>query len=178
MNVNSRMQSRVIYLIVLVSSLALLRCTSSKIKDEAKEPVKAEVKAESAAAGDHDLPPELRDAGSFDPATTLDAQEVQETDFYKVRKEVDDKRAHLDAEWKAQDQLDNDVRKAKEEADRRDKEQMKKEEEEREKSRLEAVKNFGANSKKRAREERIARDRAAKLPTISKEEVMWNGLED
>lgn len=174
---NSRLQSRLIYVIVLASSLALLRCTSSKIKNEAKEPVKVDATVESTPGNDHDLPPELRDTETFDPATTLDAQQVQESDFYKVRKEVDDKRAHLEAEWKAQDQLDNDVRKAKEEQLRLEKEQMKKDEEEREKSRLEAIKNFGANAKKRARDERIARDRAAKLPTISNEEVMWNGLE-
>ena len=178
MNLNHRVQSRLIYAVVLLSSLALLRCTSSKVKDDAQEPVKVEAKPVASAAGEYELPPELRDTDKFDPATTLDAQQVQESDFYKIKKEVDDKRPHLDADWKAQDQLENDVRKAKDDATRRDKEQLKKEEEDREKARQESIKNFGANSKKRAREERIARDRAAKLPTISKEEVQWNGLED
>lgn len=179
MILNDRVQSRLIYCVILLSSLALLRCTSSKMKDEPQEPVKVETPAEAPkASADNDLPPELREAEKFDPATTLDEKQVQESDFYKVRKDVESKKGTLDQEWKAQDQLDSEVRKAKEDEERRKKEEQKKEEEEREKARQESVKSYNSNSKKRAHQERVARDNAAKLPTISHEEVMWNGLED
>ncbi len=177
MILDERIQSRLIYCIILVSSLALLRCTSSKVKDaEMKEPVKVEA-SEVKASEDSDLPPELRDADKFDPATTLDEKQVQDSDFYQVRKEVEGKKAHVDQEWKAQDQLEDSVRKTKEDEERKKKEDQKKEEESREKARLESVKNFNANAKKRAHDERVARDRVAKMPTITKEEMMWNGLE-
>lgn len=178
MNIDSRIQSRLIYAVVLVSSLALLRCTSAKKEEAPKEPVKAEAQQAPVSEADKDLPPELRNVESFDPATTLDEKQVQETDFYQVRKEVESNRAALDKEWQAQEQLDGSIRKAKQEAELRKKDDERKEKEAIEKARQEAIKNYNANANKRARQERIERDRAAKLPTISKEEVMWNGLED
>lgn len=176
MILNDRIQSRLIYCIILVSSLALLRCTSSKVKEE--EPVKPNPPSEVSKAGEDDLPPELKDVDKFDPATTLDEKQIQDSDFYKVKKDVESKKEALDKEWKSQDQLDGDVKKAKEDEERRKKEEQKAEDEAREQKRQEMIKNYGSQSKKRAHEERIARDRAAKLPTISKEEVNWNGLED
>lgn len=179
MILNRRIQSRIIYCVILLSSLALLRCTSSKVKDsEVKEPVQAAAPAEVAKApADGELPAELRDTEQFDPATTLDEKQVQDSDFYKVRKEVDSTKPHVDQEWKAQDQLEDSVRKAKEEEELRKKEELKKEEESREKARLESIKNHESNAKKRAHDERVAKDRVAKMPTISADELQWSGLE-
>lgn len=171
MVMNERKRSRIIYVSVLMASLMSMRCATKKSSDEVKEPVAA---APSAAA-DENLPPELREAHKFDPAAELDAKG---TDFDEVRKNVQANASAIDAEWKAQEQLEDSVRKSKEDEELRKKEEQKKEEAEREQARLEATKNYKANAARRAREEREAREEVKKMPTISKEEVMWNGLED
>lgn len=164
---------------LVISTLAFYSCTSTKkdAKAVSTEPVAAG-SASTPSASQEDLPPELRDAQSFDPAASLDQKTVQESDFYQIKKSVEENKAALDAAWREQDRLENNVRAAQAEVEKQKALNAKKEEEEREKQRLKDVEEFEKNKAKRAKEEKAADEEIQKLPSISKDEIMWQGIED
>lgn len=176
-----RMNSRIFYGLLFTASMMSLRCTSNKQGTANPEPVQANHAATSepsAPAVDGDLPPELRDVQKFDPAASIDAEAVKNSDFYQVKKNAETNRPSLDADWKAQDELEKSVKKAKEDEEKRKKEDAKKEEQLREQSRVKSAKEYKDASAQRARYIREANEKVKKMPTISKREIMWNGLED
>jgi hypothetical protein len=164
---------------LVISSLVFYSCTSTKKDGKASsdEPVAAGVPS-SQGAGQEDLPSELRDVQTFDPAASLDQKTVLESDFYQIKKSVEENKAALDAAWHEQDRLESNVRAAKAEVEKQKALNAKKEEEEREKKRLKDIEEFEKNKAKRAKEEKAAEEEIKKLPSISKDEVMWEGIED
>jgi hypothetical protein len=162
----------------LVCSLGLISCVTTKTQ-ETTDPVKPAV--EKAAVEDPrllELPEELRDAHKYDPAATLDTATVQESDFFQIRKSVDENKAALDSAWREQEQLENRVKSAKTIEEQRRAAEAKRQEEELERKRQQEVAEFEKNKSKRAKEAQDAEDAMKKLPTISKDEIMWQGLED
>ncbi len=174
MGVNNR--DRLFYACIIFLAAFTMRCTTHSQKEETKTQAEV-VKAEDKAVGDTSLPPELRDAQTFDPAASLDQKSIEESDFYKVKKEAESAKTKVDAEWKAQDEQESALRKAKEEEEKRKKEELKKEDERKEESRKRAVNEYKKYAKERAQKERRAAEMVKKMPTISQEEVNWNGLE-
>ncbi len=164
---------------LIISTLAFYSCTATK-KDGAKassDPVTAGA-SNSQTGSQEDLPAELKDAQSFDPADSLDQKTVQESDFYQIKKSVEENKAALDAAWREQDRLESQVRAAKADVEKQKALTTKQEEEAREKQRLKDVEEFEKNKTKRLKEEKAAEEEIQRLPTISKDEVMWEGLED
>lgn len=171
-------QSRLLYSVIIFASLASMRCTSTKQSEPVKDPVQATDPATAVTGTDQDLPPELRNADNYDPAASIDAESIKSSDFYQVKKSVESNRASLDSEWKAQDEQEEAVRKAKE-AEKAQKEAVEQEEQKAaEEARLQAIKEYKSSAKKRAKYIHEANEKVKKMPTISREEVLWNGLED
>lgn len=171
----SKLKSRAIYSSILLASLIAMGCSTNNQRQDSKDPVAADKAAGADASG---LPPELRNVDGYDPATSIDSESVKNSDFYQVKKAVESNRVNLDNEWKAQDAQEEAVKKAKEDEKQRQLDQQKKEEAERAAQREEANKAYNKNAAKQARYTKEANERVKKLPTISKEEVLWNGLED
>ena len=170
---------RIILLTVGLSfaSYYLVACSSSG-KNQGQgmaEPVGAQTPATSGAG---DLPPELRDASTFDPATTLDAETVKQSDFYQVRQKTEADRAAVDAAWKAQEVRDEALRKAREDEERKKRDEKLREEAINEQTRQESIHNYKKTAAQRLRDRQDAERAVKKMPTITHEDVMWNGLED
>lgn len=164
---------------LLISSFAFYSCTSTK-KDGANgsaDPVSAETKSSENGTYD-ELPDELKDAHTFDPAKTLDQKTVEESDFYQIKKSVEENKANLDAAWREQDRLETSVKASKVEEERQKALKAQREEEEREKQRQKEIEAFEKGKEKRAKEAKEAEEEINKLPTISKDEIMWQGIED
>jgi len=174
-HLNSRQSSRLIYASLLTFSLISLRCTT---KPSTEAPKEAVAPAQQASADTSSLPPELRNVDSFDPAATIDPEVVKNSDFHQVKQTTEANRQAVDSEWKAQDALEESIRKAKEEEKKKQQEQEEKEKRELEEQRKEANRRYKSNAVREARYMKEAEERAKKLPTISKEEMLWNGLED
>jgi hypothetical protein len=175
-----RFETSLVALSLVSVSLAMSGCTSTKTKS-AEDPVAASAEApkteETTGVVDASLPPELQDAHKFDPATTIDQETLKNSDFYQVKREVEVSKSALDAEWKAQDALEQSVIKAKEDEEKRKALEQAKEDEAKEEARLKATKDYEANQQKRMKEEQEAMRKVATMPTISEKDVNWNGLE-
>ncbi len=167
---------------LIASSLTFYSCTSTKKTGAtgANDPVASDASDASAAAkgSGEDLPEELKDALNYDPATSLDTKTVEESDFYQIKKSVEENKANLDAAWREQERMESSVKAAKQESEKQKALKAKQEEEERDKQRLKEIEEFEKNTERRAKEAKAAEDEISKLPTISKDEVMWQGIED
>lgn len=161
---------------LMASALIYTGCTTTKKSPTGSKDVVAG--SADATLSNEDIPVELKDAQSFDPATTLEQSVVQESDFYQIKKSVEENKQTLEAAWKEQERLEASVRAANAEEEKKKAIAAKQEEEERERQRQIAIAEFEKNKEKQAKEEKAALDEVKKLPTISNEEVMWNGLED
>jgi multimeric flavodoxin WrbA len=164
---------------LIASSLTFYSCTSTKKTGAtgANDPVATDASAAAKGSGE-DLPEELKDALNYDPATSLDAKTVEESDFYQIKKSVEENKANLDAAWREQERMESSVKAAKQESEKQKALKAKQEEEERDKQRLKEIEEFEKNTERRAKEAKAAEDEISKLPTISKDEIMWQGIED
>ena len=129
-------------------------------------------------SGKDDLPPELRDANKFDPAATLDADAVKNSDFYEVQQKAEADRAALDAAWKEQDAKDEAMRKAQDDEERKRLDEQRKADAAKEQTRNESRSAYQKSMARRERDRRDAERAVGKMPTISHKDVMWNGLEE
>jgi hypothetical protein len=170
-------RDRFLYSFVIFLAVFTMRCTTTSHQPESTKPTEPVKTETNKVEGDQSLPPELRDAQSFDPASSLDQKAIEESDFYKAKKEAESAKIKVDEEWKAQDELDSNIRKSKEEQEKRKQEELKKEDERKEESRKRAVNEYSKYAKERAQKERKTAEMVKKMPTISEEEVNWNGLE-
>jgi hypothetical protein len=170
-------KSRLIYSAIIAGSLLTMRCASKSQPEKSPEPVAAKV-ATSTDSPDGDLPVELRNAENYDPASSIDKATIETSDFNEVKKEVELNRGNIDKEWKAQNDLEESVKKAKEAEKLKKEEEEKKESKAREEARLKAIKEYNVNKPKEKKYIKEANARVKKMPTITKEEVLWNGLED
>ncbi|MCX6119566.1 MAG: hypothetical protein NT027_18675 [Proteobacteria bacterium] len=174
------LRSHVLLSGVIVVSCLSMRCTSQGKQTPATEPVATEKSTATPGASesvDMSLPPELRDVATFDPAATLDKDLVEESDFYKVKKEAEVTKSKLDVEWKAQDEQEQAIRKQKDDEEKMRQEELKKEEERKEESRKRSIEEYKKYTEDRRRNEKRAAALVKKMPTISKEDIEWNGLE-
>lgn len=166
-----------ILIALMTSSLATVACTTGK-KPLPRNDVVTASGSQVDAASNEEIPAELRDAHAFDPATTLDQATIKESDFYQIKKSIEENQPALDAAWKEQERLESSLKAANAEVEKKKALSAKAEEEERERQRQIAITDFEKNKEKRAKEEQQADEEIKKLPTISKDEVMWQGLED
>lgn len=166
---------------VVATMFALMAgsCTTSNSTNKSSEGV---ISAESARGADQpdlqDVPEELRNAHRFDPALTLDPKVVQESDFYQIKQSIERNRAALEAAWKEQEAVEARVKAALSAEKQRKAELAKKEEEERDLKRRQAAEEFEKTKDIRAKYEVEAEKRVKKMPTISRDDELWNGLED
>lgn len=164
---------------LMASVLASTACTTPKTANSSmSQDVVAPAAPPKGAYVDQDIPEELKNADQFDPATTLDRSIVEQSDFYQIKKSVEDNKKALDAAWKEQERIEASINAQKAEEQRQKALAAKAEEEERERQRQIAIKEFEKNKQKRAKEELEAIEEVKKLPTISRDEVKWQGLED
>ena len=185
--IQEKTRSRILFSTVLLASLITMRCAAGKPQPASVEPVVAAaavaptvapVKPTEPGVIDTTLPPELQNAQNFDPASTIDPNAVKNSDFFQVKKEAETNRTNLEKDWKMQDDQEESVKKAKEAEKLKQDQDQKKDDEAREESRMKSVKEHKSSAAQRARFMREANDRVKKMPTITKQEIQWNGLED
>jgi type IV secretory pathway VirB10-like protein len=181
MNTKPLIRSRVIIGLVILSGGFLARCTTSEKKTEESvktpESVQKSESSTPAHAVDPNLPPELQDVEHFDPATTIDQKTVEQSEFYKAKKDAEASKAQVDAVWKIQDDQESLMRKKKEDEDRKRQEELKKEDLRKQESQRRAVDDHKRFAKERRLNEKRARSMVKKMPTISRDEMEWKGLE-
>ncbi len=154
-------------------------CTSLQSSKKAgNEVIQAGENAEANPLANEDIPEELKSSLTFDPAHTLDPKVVQESDFYQIKQEIERNRAALEAAWKEQEAAEARVKEALAAEKTRKAELAKQEEEERERQRLKDAELYEKQSQMRAKYEADAEKRVKKMPTITRDEELWNGLED
>lgn len=127
------------------------------------------------AATDSDLPPELQNAGSFNPAASLDQNTIKNGDFYQINKTMQDEQVKRDAAWVEQDRLESSVlaHKKAEDAAR-----LKKIQDDEKAIELDRQsKSSKSKIDKESEEERKAAEEVSKMPTISDDELNWKALE-
>jgi len=154
-------------------------CTSLQAsKKTSTEAVEASAKPEVNPLANEDIPEELKSSLTFDPVHTLDPKVVQESDFYQIKQEIERNRAALEAAWKEQEAAEARVKEAMAAEKTRKAELAKQEEEERERQRLKDAELYEKQREMRAKYEADADKRVKKMPTITRDEELWNGLED
>lgn len=160
-------------------ALSFSSCTSlQSSKKPETEVVQAETKPEANPLANEDIPEELKSSLTFDPVHTLDPKVVQESDFYQIKQEIERNRAALEAAWKEQEAAEARVKEAMAAEKTRKAELAKQEEEERERQRLKDAELYEKQREMRAKYEADADKRVKKMPTITRDEELWNGLED
>lgn len=172
---SERHRFRIFYSLILVTSITTMRCSAHKPGAAPSEPV---TEQKAASTVDSNLPPELQNVDEFDPAATIDAEAVKGSDFYEVKKTVENNKSALENEWKSQDEQEEAVKKAKEAERLKREQEQAAEEKAREQARLNAVKDHKTSEALRKKYMREANARVKKMPTITKQELLWNGLED
>ena len=165
-------------LIVLGSQVSFMSCTSTSDAKKVQDPVSGSGVGADGKPVDPNLPDELKDAESFDPAAHLDANGPSAGDFNEVKKEIESTKASLDAEWKAQEDRENAIKLKKDEEKKKREMEIKAEEQKQEEARLKSIKEYEKTSKMRVQWEEEAQKQVAKMPTISDKDLMWSGLEE
>jgi type IV secretory pathway VirB10-like protein len=168
------------HILTILSILSLWTACSTPQKNTPppSDPVSAQpTQAATTPPTDDTLPPELQNAKSFDPATTLDPQTVKDGDFYQVNKSIQDDKAALDAAWAEQNRIENVLNAAKEETEKSKLKNAKDEEEKLARQRQLEIDNYEKNKDKQNEEERNAADEVKKMPTISDDELNWKALD-
>jgi hypothetical protein len=154
-------------------------CTSLQSSKKTNgDVVQAGTPAEVNPLANEDIPEELKSSLTFDPAHTLDPKVVQESDFYQIKQEIERNREALESAWKEQEAIEARVKEAAANEKNRKAELAKQEEEERERQRLKDAELYEKQREMRAKYEADADKRVKKMPTITRDEELWNGLED
>ena len=154
-------------------------CTSLHASKKTNgEAVEASANPEVNPLANEDIPEELKSSLTFDPVHTLDPKVVQESDFYQIKQEIERNRAALEAAWKEQEAAEARVKEALAAEKTRKAELAKQEEDERERQRLKDAETYEKKREMRAKYEADADKRVKKMPTITRDEELWNGLED
>lgn len=170
--------SRGVILLAALAAFVTGSCTSTK--STAPKPGDL-VEANPALSSEpelQDVPEELRFALRFDPAQTLDPKTVEESEFYQIKKAIEQNRSIIEAAWKEQEAIEARVRAAIDEEKMQKAEIARQEEAELNRKRKNAADEYERTKDLRAKYEKEANERAKKLPTISRDYEVWKGLED
>ncbi len=172
------------YLLVISISMTFCGCTTKPSSTTAPAtdvvaagPAGTTGQNADPANQDSDLPPELQNAATFNPATTLDQKSVQESDFYQINKSTLDEKEKRDAAWIEQERLEGSVlahKKSEEDALQR---KIKEENDAFEKDRQLKNEKILKNKNTENDEEQKAADEVKKMPTISDDELNWKALD-
>lgn len=129
------------------------------------------------ALSDGKLPPELSQDQEIDATQFLDANAVKESDFLQVEQELKKTQKERDAGIAEQVRMEREIEQIKAAEKKAEADRMQAEELEREMQRQEARRNSKANAKKQKAWDAEAEKAAKDLPTITHDEMNWNGLE-
>jgi len=177
-SVKKKNLSRTVALVSVVA-MSLGSCsTFSSNKKTLADGTVVDVSSDTDSADQQDIPLELRNASRFDPAQTLDQKVVQASDFYQIKQAIEKNKQILEAAWKEQEAIEARVKAALSEESQRKAALAKQEEEERERRRQIAAEEYEKSKDIRAKYEDEAQQRVKKMPTISRSDELWNGLED
>jgi type IV secretory pathway VirB10-like protein len=174
---SNKTNKRVALLFAALFAFVTGSCTTSNSAKNSSDVVDAS-EAENAGPALQDVPDELRYAHRFDPAATLDPKVVQESDFYQIKKTIEQNRAVLEAAWKEQEAIEARVKAAASAEKQRKADLAKQEEEELARKRQEAAAEYERTKDLREKYENEANERVKKLPTIRRSDEVWRGLED